>query len=286
VLFIPGDYLVTTSRPLSTTVLRLNQSPNPTQTNGYYADTLSGCQSFHVCGFSSSVFGSIKYTSLCPNGTIFNQELFTCDWWYRVDCGLAESFYFLNDNIQAFADVSNEQAEKPFLIPFEQQEQQQQQRRPIVRKNGGSFTGSRSSSSSSSSSSGLVTSRGVSQVVRPAGLYKGGLKQFPNFDIVDPKRSSREESGQQLRKIFLDGDAYGAKQRDGRNQQHLTWGRRGKRKGKAEDEGEDEKEDKEEDEEEEEEREDKEEKVRGVGGSSISLGKGQVWDRHNIHFID
>ena len=61
------------------------------QTNGYYADTLSGCQVFHYCGYSSSVFGSIKYTTLCPNGTIFNQETLICDWWYKVRTGVAAS---------------------------------------------------------------------------------------------------------------------------------------------------------------------------------------------------
>ena len=54
------------------------------QTHGYYADTLTGCQSFHVCGFSASIFDSIKYTFLCPNGSVFNQEMLICDWWYKV----------------------------------------------------------------------------------------------------------------------------------------------------------------------------------------------------------
>ena len=26
------------------------------------------------------------YSFLCPNGTIFNQEYFICDWWFNVDC--------------------------------------------------------------------------------------------------------------------------------------------------------------------------------------------------------
>ena len=28
----------------------------------------------------------LKLSFLCPNGTIFNQEYFTCDWWFNVDC--------------------------------------------------------------------------------------------------------------------------------------------------------------------------------------------------------
>ena len=30
-------------------------------------------------------------------GTIFNQEFFICDWWFNVDCSLAESFYSINE---------------------------------------------------------------------------------------------------------------------------------------------------------------------------------------------
>ena len=33
----------------------------------------------------------------------------------QVDCALAESFYRLNDNIEAFAEVDNLEIEKPFL---------------------------------------------------------------------------------------------------------------------------------------------------------------------------
>merc|ERR1712106_449864 len=34
---------------------------------------------------------------LSPNGTIFNQQYFVCDWWFNVDCSLAEELYSLND---------------------------------------------------------------------------------------------------------------------------------------------------------------------------------------------
>merc|ERR1712037_561791 len=32
-----------------------------------------------------------KYSFLCPNGTIFNQEYFICDWWFNVDCAESAS---------------------------------------------------------------------------------------------------------------------------------------------------------------------------------------------------
>ena len=38
---------------------------------------------------------------LCPNGTIFNQEYFICDWWFNFDCATAEDLYSLNDEIAA-----------------------------------------------------------------------------------------------------------------------------------------------------------------------------------------
>ena len=40
---------------------------------------------FHICT-SDAEGGLSKYSFLCPNGTIFNQEYFICDWWFNVDC--------------------------------------------------------------------------------------------------------------------------------------------------------------------------------------------------------
>ena len=41
------------------------------------------------------------YSFLCPNGTIFNQEYFICDWWFNFDCSSAEGLYSLNEDIAA-----------------------------------------------------------------------------------------------------------------------------------------------------------------------------------------
>ena len=75
------------------------------------------CQPFHVCSVDSNTGGLVKYSFLCPNGTIFNQESeevtlicssfyyfrfqqnFVCEYWFNVDCASSESFYGLNDNI-------------------------------------------------------------------------------------------------------------------------------------------------------------------------------------------
>merc|ERR1719477_150904 len=65
---------------------------------GYYADTEAECQPFHVCSADRDG-GLAKNSFLCPNGTLFNQESFVCEYWFNVDCSQAESFYGLNDNI-------------------------------------------------------------------------------------------------------------------------------------------------------------------------------------------
>ena len=57
--------------------LRISQKISP----GYYADEEAECQVFHICAAEEA-----KYSFLCPNGTIFNQEYFICDWWFNVDC--------------------------------------------------------------------------------------------------------------------------------------------------------------------------------------------------------
>ena len=67
---------------------------------GYYADVETDCQAFHICA-SDGQDGLTKYSFLCPNGTLFNQEFFVCDWWFNVDCSLAEQLYSRNDEIAA-----------------------------------------------------------------------------------------------------------------------------------------------------------------------------------------
>merc|ERR1712061_558673 len=57
---------------------------------GYYADPEAECQVFHICS-DDGASGLAKYSFLCPNGTIFNQNYFICDWWFNVDCSEAEA---------------------------------------------------------------------------------------------------------------------------------------------------------------------------------------------------
>ena len=55
---------------------------------GYYADPDTECQAFHVCTADGNG-GLLKSSFLCPNGTIFNQNYFICDWWFNFDCSEA-----------------------------------------------------------------------------------------------------------------------------------------------------------------------------------------------------
>jgi len=55
---------------------------------GYYADPEAECQVFHICT-ADGAGGLAKYSFLCPNGTIFNQNYFICDWWFNFDCSEA-----------------------------------------------------------------------------------------------------------------------------------------------------------------------------------------------------
>ena len=76
---------------------------------GYYADPEADCQSFNICvNFGEGDL--TKYSLLCPNGTLFNQQYFICDWWFNVDCSQAEDFYSLNEEVAAAAAAAAEAA--------------------------------------------------------------------------------------------------------------------------------------------------------------------------------
>merc|ERR550539_1717402 len=71
---------------------------------GYYADPEAECQAFHICT-ADGAGGLAKYSFLCPNGTLFNQNYFICDWWFNFDCSTAEDLWSLNDDIAAERDA-------------------------------------------------------------------------------------------------------------------------------------------------------------------------------------
>jgi len=67
---------------------------------GYYADDEAKCQVFHICT-ADGQGGLAKYSFLCPNGTIFNQNYFICDWWFNFDCSEAKALFSKNEEIAA-----------------------------------------------------------------------------------------------------------------------------------------------------------------------------------------
>ncbi|KAK3882302.1 hypothetical protein Pcinc_013295 [Petrolisthes cinctipes] len=58
---------------------------------GYYADVEYDCQVYHVCREDRQ-----RVTFLCPNGTIFNQRILACDWWFDVQCVTITTQYHVN----------------------------------------------------------------------------------------------------------------------------------------------------------------------------------------------
>ncbi|XP_037083346.1 uncharacterized protein LOC119103798 [Pollicipes pollicipes] len=59
---------------------------------GMYADTAAQCQVWHYCDQDGH-----KHSFLCPNGTVFSQVTFICDWWFNVDCNNAVQLYVTNE---------------------------------------------------------------------------------------------------------------------------------------------------------------------------------------------
>ncbi|XP_066985510.1 uncharacterized protein [Macrobrachium rosenbergii] len=72
---IPG-----TDYPLYHTVPVTSFDCSTKEFGGYYADPETSCQAFHIC------LGRKSHSFLCPIGTMFNQKLLVCDWWYNSVC--------------------------------------------------------------------------------------------------------------------------------------------------------------------------------------------------------
>ena len=64
---------------------------------------------FHVC-IPDGLGGLGTQSFLCPNGTIFNQEYFICDWWFNFDCSQAQGLYSRNDEVAAERDSATASA--------------------------------------------------------------------------------------------------------------------------------------------------------------------------------
>lgn len=89
---IPGEagFDYPTFHVIPSTSFSCAQQPH----NGYYADVETSCQVMHLCQA-----GGVQNSFLCPNGTIFSQEKFSCQWWYKVNCADAPRHYGINDKL-------------------------------------------------------------------------------------------------------------------------------------------------------------------------------------------
>ncbi|CAL4190493.1 unnamed protein product, partial [Meganyctiphanes norvegica] len=70
---------------------------------GIYADVDAGCQVWHICEADGR-----QHSFLCPNGTIFNQQLLTCDWWYNVHCEYSLNFLDKSPSLDVFKPSHND----------------------------------------------------------------------------------------------------------------------------------------------------------------------------------
>jgi len=103
---IPGtadiDYPVLSSVP------ETSFSCRDQQIGGYYADVEARCQVFHVChDYRKSSF-------LCPNGTLFDQQNFVCNWYFNVNCANSARYFSLNANIGIVPERSDPPLDDPF----------------------------------------------------------------------------------------------------------------------------------------------------------------------------
>lgn len=68
--------------------------------SGFYADVESDCQAYHSCHKGRGG----RHTFLCPNGTLFSQELLTCDWWYNVECSASKLYLTSESAVNSVLD--------------------------------------------------------------------------------------------------------------------------------------------------------------------------------------
>lgn len=71
--------------------------------SGFYADIESDCQAYHSCHRGRGG----RHTFLCPNGTLFSQELLTCDWWYNVECSSSKLYTIDSDAVGSTSSTTS-----------------------------------------------------------------------------------------------------------------------------------------------------------------------------------
>ncbi|KAJ8923963.1 hypothetical protein NQ315_006739, partial [Exocentrus adspersus] len=107
---------------------------------GYYADVENDCQLFHVClpvTYSDGRNHTFRWSFICPDETVFNQEMFTCTRADEsMDCAESPRFYELNRNFgsEEVADVSETSNNNLEEVTSAPAEHFQSQNRPLFRR--------------------------------------------------------------------------------------------------------------------------------------------------------
>lgn len=84
-------------------------------------DIEARCQVFRVCAHTDT--SGIGFTFLCPNGTLFNQHVMVCDWYYNVVCNESDAFYNMNQVLgmkDGTDEKIREEVVKMITFPFNQ----------------------------------------------------------------------------------------------------------------------------------------------------------------------
>ena len=95
-----------------------NKLPSKCQCVKYFMMQTVALKVYHYCHFDGR-----QDSFLCSNGTVFNQKVllwklrnivryifikvFTCDWWYNVNCAASEDLYTLNNNLYEVISMLN-----------------------------------------------------------------------------------------------------------------------------------------------------------------------------------
>ncbi|XP_068149031.1 probable serine/threonine-protein kinase kinX [Drosophila tropicalis] len=117
----------TLTLPSNATSIRADITDNFSCTNktyGYYADVENDCQIFHVClpvTYADGKENIFRWSFICPEETIFNQESFTCmrreD--MTIECEDSYRYYELNGNFGAPVEEEKTQENEGDSKPIE-----------------------------------------------------------------------------------------------------------------------------------------------------------------------
>ncbi|KAL4713010.1 hypothetical protein ACJJTC_014644 [Scirpophaga incertulas] len=186
---IPGE--PGTDYPILSEIPKTNFRCDAQQYPGYYADVETRCQVFYVCANNRT------YSFLCPNGTIFSQEVFVCVWWNQFDCNSAPSYYGLNANLYDYSITGSSQVNYPGLSDYSQSPQGPDTFLPQgssaqYPSNPGPSHSYPGSPSNSYPGSGLSNSGDLGSQA-PQGIYEGNLN--PSTTYPDNSGTSSGYSG-------------------------------------------------------------------------------------------